>query len=225
MTEVSLLVTLLGFLLGAELQKRVKHPLCNPTLISTLGVLLYLWIGQLSYAQYQIHTRSIALLLGPAVVALAVPLHQQSGLLKKHFRSIAVGFLTGGVLVLGAATVLGHLLQLAPEPQAALTTMSSTSAISYATHQKLGFSGSLAAVVSIWTGIMGALLLPRWLSLLGIRDPVARGLTIGTLAHGIGTAQMVGEGELQTAVSSLGMGLNGLMTALLVPLLWRLLQG
>ncbi|GEM47655.1 LrgB family protein [Deinococcus cellulosilyticus] len=224
MTEVSLLITLIGFLLGMELQKRFPHPLVNPTLISILGVALYLGLTHVPYAQYRLHTEALQFLLGPAVVALAVPLYQQRDLLKAHLMSILLGFLTGGLTVLLVSFWLGKLLDLPPEAHLSLSTMSSTSPISLAVAQKLGFSGSLSAMVSIWTGILGALLLPPWLTRLGVRSPLLRGLTLGTLSHGIGTARMVQEGAVSTAASSLGMGLNGALTALLMPLVWHWLR-
>ncbi|GGJ24531.1 LrgB family protein [Deinococcus roseus] len=221
MNEVSLLVTVLGFVMGAELQKRVRHPLVNPTLISIVLVVLYLGLTRLPYPDYNVHTAGLQFLLGPAVVALAVPLHQQRHLLKTHLKTILLGFCSGGLTALMVSFLLGKLLHLLPEFHLALSTMSSTSPISLAVAQKQGFSGSLSALLSIWTGILGALLLPAWLHKLGVHSPLLRGLTLGTLSHGIGTARMVQEGELATAAGSLGMGLNGALTALLVPLIWH----
>lgn len=225
MNEISLLVTVAGFLLGAELQKRFPHPLVNPTLISIVVVLIYLGLGHVPYAKYRVHTEALQFLLGPAVVALAVPLHQQRHLLKAHLFPVLLMVLMGGLSVLGVSLLLGKLLHLTAETHLALSTMSSTSPISLAVAQKLGFPGSLSAIVSIWTGILGALLLPAWLTRLGVRSPLLRGLTLGTLSHGIGTARMVQEGTLSTASSSLGMGLNGALTALLMPFLWHWLGG
>ena len=221
MNEISLLVTVTGFLLGTELQKRFPHPLVNPTLISIVVVLIYLGLGQVPYANYRFHTEALQFLLGPAVVALAVPLHRQRHILKAHLFPVLLGVLTGGLTVLGVSFLLGKLLHLSAETHLALSTMSSTSPISLAVAQKLGFPGSLSAIVSIWTGILGALLLPAWLTRLGVDSPLVRGLTLGTLSHGIGTARMVQEGLLSTASSSLGMGMNGAVTALLMPFLWH----
>ena len=225
MNEISLLVTVAGFLLGAELQKRFPHPLVNPTLISIVVVLIYLGSGHVPYAKYRVHTEALQFLLGPAVVALAVPLYRQRHMLKAHLFPVLLSVLTGGLTVMGIAFLLGKVLHLTAETHLALSTMSSTSPISLAVAQKLGFPGSLSAIVSIWTGILGALLLPPWLTRLGVRSPLLRGLTLGTLSHGIGTARMVPEGTLSTASSSLGMGLNGALTALLVPFLWHWLGG
>lgn len=221
MNEASLLVTIGGFLLGLELQKRFPHPLVNPTLISIVLVVLYLGLTRLPYPEYQSQTHFLQYLLGPAVVALAVPLYLQRHILKTHLLTIVLGLLVGGCVALGLGFVLGKWLHLTPEFRLAFSTMSSTSPISLAIAQKQGFSGSLSAIVSIWTGILGAVFLPPWLSWFGVRSPLVRGLTMGLLSHGLGTARMVQEGPLNTAASSLGMGLNGALTALLAPLVWH----
>ena len=199
---------------------RTSSPLANPTLVAILLVGAGLGLSGLDYERYADATTPISFLLGPAVVALAVPLHQERETLLAHVRAL----LGGAVLGAAAAMLLGYAasraLGLNDDFALALTTRSATSPIAIAIADELEGAQALSAVLSITSGICGATFGPAVLDRLGVTVPEARGLAVGISAHGIGTARMLGESRTAGAGSSVGMGLGGLAVALVVPGLW-----
>lgn len=221
MAELACLAgTIVVYLLALRLRARTTSPVFNPTLVSILFLGAALGLTGTGYARYRDATQPISILLGPAVVALAVPLHQERDTLLRHGRALLLGALAGA----GAAMTLGwgaaHLLHADRDFSLALQTRTATSPISIAIADQLHGSKALSAVMSILGGIVGATFAPSLLTRLGVRGPVARGLAMGVSAHGIGTARMLQEGRLEGASSSVGMGLGGLVVALVIPGLW-----
>lgn len=202
------------------LRRRVRSPLLNPTLLAIAALVVVLAVADVEYDGFDDGTALITALLGPAVVALAVPLHRERATLVRHARALALGALAGagsGILVGWAAA---ELLGLSPSWALAVESRHATSPIAIAIADELGGAAALSAVVSILTGVAGATLGPAWLTLLGIRHPLARGLAHGVASHGIGTARMLEDGELEGASASVGMGLAGVLVAVLLPFGW-----
>ena len=217
--------TLAAYLAGMWIYGRLKlNPLANPVLIAIVIVVAVLISTGTSYATYFEGAQFVHFLLGPATVALAIPLYRQVEMLRRHapaiLASIAIGSATAVVTAIGVAWLFGGspttLLSIAPK--------SVTAPIAMALAEQIGGLPSLTAVLVVLTGITGAMLGPPVLNLLGITDWAARGLAIGTAAHGIGTARAVQVNEAAGAFAGLAMGLNGVLTAILLPLLWRLLM-
>jgi len=219
--ELACLVgTLAAYGLALLLQRHTSTPVANPTLVAVLVVGAVLGLTGLDYERYEDATAPISFLLGPAVVALAVPLHQERERILEHTRALLLGVVLGA----GAAMLLGYaasrLLALDDDFSLALTTRTATSPISIAIADELGRAPALSAVMSIMSGIFGATFGPAILDRLGVTLPGARGLAVGVTSHGIGTARMLGESRAAGATSSVGMGLGGLAVALVVPGLW-----
>lgn len=205
-------------------QRAGFNPLLNPVLLAILMLVSALTFTGTSYATYFDGAQFVHFLLGPATVALAVPLYLQFDRLKKLALPLAVALLAGSVTaivsVLGIAWALGAadstLLSLAPK--------SVTAPIAMGIAEKIGGIPSLTAVLVIMTGVSGAMMAKYVLDALRITDHGVRGFAVGIAAHGIGTARAFQVSEQAGAFAGLGMGLNGLVTALLVPLLlvlWR----
>jgi putative effector of murein hydrolase len=215
-----LAATLLVYVGALRIRARTSSPVFNPTLLSILFLGAALGLTHTGYERYRDATQPISLLLGPAVVALAVPLHEERETLLRHGRALLVGALAGA----GAAMLLGwgaaHLLGAERTFSLALQTRTATSPISIAIADELHGSKALSAVMSIIGGIFGATFAPPLLTRLGVVRPIARGVAMGVSAHGIGTARMLQEGRLEAASSSVGMGLGGLIVALVIPGLW-----
>ncbi len=203
-----------------RLRRRTTSPVLDPTLVAILVLGAALGLTHTGYPRYRDATQPISVLLGPAVVALAVPLHQERETLARHGRALLLGVLAGA----GAAMLLGwaaaHLLGAGRGFSLALQTRTATSPISIAIAGHLHGSKALSAVMSVIGGVAGATFAPALLTRLGVHRPVARGLAMGVSAHGIGTARMLQEGRLEAASSSVGMGLGGLVVALVIPGLW-----
>ncbi len=223
MVELACLAgTVAAWLAARRIQGRTGSPLANPTLLAVLALGAGLGLTGLRDADYAHATRPISFLLGPAVVALAVPLHRERATLAAHGRTLLLGVALGGGAALAIGWLAARVLALDDAFSLALTTRSATSPIAIAIAKELdGGAPALSAVLSILSGIFGATLGPAALDRAGVRLPVARGLAMGVSAHGIGTARMLAESRLAGASSSVGMGLGGLLVALVVPGLWR----
>ena len=212
-------LTLLVYALAQKLYQRTAAILCNPVFTSIVSIILLLLFLDIPYPSYVKGGQYILFLLGPAVVALAVPLYtrRQEILAKKVpiLVGIAVGALTSIVTASGLAWLLGGstdvVLSLAPK--------SVTTPIAIGIVEKIGGIAPLTAAIVVLTGCLGAICGPEFCRLIGVRDPAAMGLAIGTASHGIGTARMLEIDRLGGAVAGLAIGLNGLMTALLLPFL------
>ena len=190
------------------------NPLANPTLVAIVMLAVGIKVVGLDYASYAQSAAYLSFMLSPAVVLLAVPLFRQRRLVQESgsiiVGALAVGLPTGVGTAVGIAWLLGAdwrtLLSLAPK--------STTAGIS----EKIGAIPALTAVLVIMTGIVGAVCGPYAMRRLGINDPRAVGLGMGISAHGIGTARALQIGEVTGAFAGLGMGLNGIMTAIVLPI-------
>ena len=220
-----LTVTLLAYQLGTWLFRRFGcPPLLNPVLTAVLVLVILLKGTGTEYQTYFRGAQFIHFLLGPATVALAIPLYREIGIIRKTFMpiavSLAVGSLVGILSAVGIAWLLGGeriiLLTVAPK--------SITTPIAMGVSEQIGGLPSLTAVVVVLTGIAGAVIGDWVLDRLRILDHAARGMALGVASHGIGTAHAIQKNRTSGAFSALAMALNGLFTALLLPLLVRLLK-
>ncbi|GAA5435503.1 LrgB family protein [Deinococcus aquaticus] len=214
-----LTVTLLAFAAGVLAQLRVRSPLANPTLIGTLIVAALLLLTRAPYDTYLRDVQPLTTLLAPAVVALAVPLYRLRALLARQWRALLLGGLSGTLIAVAADAGLAHLLHLTPDAARALLTAPATSPVALQLAPFTQAPPALAATLAVLSGLIGALILPSTLSALGVTHPLARGIALGAVAHGIGTARAREEGEHTGAASSIGMGLAALSVTLLVALL------
>jgi predicted murein hydrolase (TIGR00659 family) len=218
-----LTLTLVAYQISFWLYRKGRFsPLLNPVLFSVIAIVVILTLTGTDYETYFDGAQFVHFLLGPATVALAIPLYRQFDRVRRSavavLASILVGSATAAASAVGIAWLLGGsqaaLVSLAPKSVTAPVAMGIT--------EQLGGLPSLTAVLVIMTGILGATVGPYLLNLLKIRDPAARGLAMGTASHGIGTARAMQVSEVAGAFSGLAMGLNALATALLLPLLWGL---
>jgi predicted murein hydrolase (TIGR00659 family) len=217
-------VTVFAFLAATRIARLGgNHPLLNPTLIAIVLIALGLEATRIPYETYLHGAHVIHFMLGPAVVLLAVPLFRQRAVIRASARLIAVGLAVGlpvGVLsAVGIAWGLGAtaqtILSLAPK--------SVTAGIAVGISEQIGGLQTLTIVLVIMTGITGAVLGPIIARLAHIEDPRVVGLAMGIASHGIGTARALQINETAGAFSGLAMGLNGVLTAILLPLLCSLL--
>lgn len=224
---LGLTLTLLAYQAAYWLYQRAGfNPLLNPVLLAIMMLVAALLVTDTPYAPYFDGAQFVHFLLGPATVALAVPLYLQFERLRRLALPLAGALLAGSVTAIisavGIAWVLGAgeatLLSVAPK--------SVTAPIAMGIAEKIGGIPSLTAVLVIMTGVSGAMMAKYVLDALRIADHGVRGFAVGVAAHGIGTARAFQVSEQAGAFAGLGMGLNGLITAVLMPLLlyaWRLL--
>jgi putative effector of murein hydrolase len=170
---------------------------------------------------YAAATRPLSWLLGPATVALAIPLFRERALLLRHGRSVAAGVLGGSVAGLASAVLLARLLHLAPVLVRTVAPKSVTTPVAMPIAARLGGSPEIAAAVVIATGLFGMALGPALLSRVGVHSKLGRGIALGTAAHGIGTAAAMGESRVTGAAAAVAMVLAAIATSLIAgPLVW-----
>ena len=222
----ALTVTLLAWLGALRLQRLLgRHPLANPVLFAVALLAGGLLAGGVEYRAYFQGAQFVHFLLGPATVALAVPLHRQWGAVRSSFPAAAAAVCLGGLFAALVSILLAGALHASPEVMASLAPRSVTTPVAMGIAESLGGLPALTATVVILSGITGAALGPMVLNLVRVRDMRARGLALGTASHGIGTARALSVDIVAGAFSGLAMGLNALASALLLPLLWHLLMG
>jgi putative effector of murein hydrolase len=197
-----------------------RRPYLNPTLIAMAALAATLLITGVPYAAYEHGTGILTALLGPAVVALAVPLHRERETLRRHAGTIALGAAAGASCAIAVGFAAAAAMHLAPAWALALSSRSATAPISIALAGELHGAAALSAVLSVLAGVAGAAFGPRWLDLVRVRHPVARGLAHGVASHGIGTARMLAETRLAGATAAVGMALGGVVVAFTLPLLY-----
>ena len=220
-----LTITLCAYVGGDWIyEKSGKNPLLNPVPIAIAVIAGLLWITGVPYEDYFEGAQFVHFLLGPATVALAVPLYQQLGALKKSGLSLFAGVLAGAVTASGCAVGFAWLGGASTETILSIAPKSVTAPIAMGIAEQLGGLPSLTAVLVILTGITGAVLGPLALNLFRIKDWRARGLAMGVAAHGIGTSRALQVNAVAGAFAGLAMGLNGLATAILLPLIFALIH-
>jgi predicted murein hydrolase (TIGR00659 family) len=219
-----LTLTLVAFQAGSWIYRRAgMNPLLNPVLLAVLAIVAILVSTGTPYPKYFEGAQFVHFLLGPATVALAIPLYRQLERVRRSAVAIFVSLLTGSLTAALSAVLLVKVLGGSRDTMISMAPKSVTAPVAMGISEQLGGLPSLTAVLVILTGILGAMLGPPLMNLLGIKDWAARGLAIGTASHGIGTARALQVSEVAGAFSGLAMGLNALATAALLPLLWRLL--
>ena len=219
-----LVLTVLAYLVGDRISQATgRHPVANPVLIAVMIVGGVLLLTGTPHARYFEGARFVHVLLGPATVALALPIIRHRALIRRQWRAILGAMVIGaGVGVISAAG-LAKALGLSAGTVASIAPKSVTAAIAMGISEQLGGTPPLTAVLVIATGILGAILITPLMNLIRVRDYAARGFAAGLAAHGIGTARALQVNEKAGTHAALAMGLNGLVTALLAPLLLMLL--
>jgi putative effector of murein hydrolase len=210
------------FVAGTWLYARSgKMPILQPVLIAIITISGVLLLTGFPYDRYSEATKPLHFLLGPAIVALAVPLYENLRKARKVILPVLGTVLVGGSLVIGSAVILGLLFRLGSAMEISLTTKSVTAPIALAVAGKIGGTVPLTILGVFTTGILGAVITPTILRLLGVSDPMVSGFTLGLTSHAFGIARSAELGTEAVAFATLGMTLMGCATAILVPLIFR----
>ena len=224
-SEIFILTLVIGvYLLSVWLYRKTRLNLLNPLLVSIPVLVAVTHVLSISYESFQQGSRIISFMLGPTVVVLGYLLYEQVAHLRENavsiITSVFVGCVTGILSVIFIARYFGadHALIVSLEPK------SVTTPIAMSIAEKSGGIPSIAAVVVIVVGIFGGIVGPFVLEKLGIRSKIARGLALGSAAHGLGTARAMELGTIEGAISGLAIGVMGIMTAILVPVIEMILN-
>lgn len=215
-----LTATLAAFLAGQWISaKGGNHPLLNPVLIAVALLIGVLQLSGTPYRAYFDGAQFVHFLLGPATVALAVPLFDNLAQVRRTLLPMAAALTAGCATAILASAGIAKLLGSGPEMIATVAPKSVTTPIAMGVAERLGGIPSLTAALVIATGVVGAIMAPPLVKLLGVTDERAGGFAIGVGAGGIGTARAFQISELLGTFSGIGMAFNGLLTAILTPLL------
>lgn len=200
------------YLLGMVIKKKVRFAICNPLLISIALTIAVLVLTGIDYNTYSESAKYLSYFLTPATVCLAVPLYQQLEQLKSNWKAILGGILSGVIASLVTIFVLSMLFGLGHEEYVTLLPKSITTAIGMGISEELGGYVTITVAVIVITGVFGNMIAETVCRLFRIREPIARGIAIGSASHAIGTARAMEMGEIEGAMSSLSIAVAGLLT-------------
>ncbi|MDR5806734.1 LrgB family protein [Caballeronia sp. LZ019] len=215
---LGLTTTLFAYLIAQWIYARCRfNPLANPVLIAVAILVAVLQISRTPYPTYFEGAQFVHFLLGPATVALALPLYRQLGNLRRLAAPLTVALVAGSMTAIVSAVAVASWLGASKQTIASLAPKSATTPIAMAVATSIGGIPSLTAVLVISTGIFGAAFARVILNTLRVTEPEARGFALGVASHGIGTARAFQISQQMGAFAGLGMGLNGILTSILVP--------
>ena len=210
-----LAVSCLAWWAGLWVQKKTGLLLCNPLVVASALIILFLTALHIPHANYDRGGALISLFLGPATAVLALNIYRQRQLLKAHFLPVLAGCLAGCLTSVGSVLLLCRLMAVEPEITASLLPKSVTTAIAVAIADSGGGIRSIAAAAVIAAGLTGALFSPLVARLCRVTDPIAQGVGIGASSHALGTSRALEIGPLQGAMSSVSLCVCGILTSVL----------
>lgn len=215
---LALTLTLAAYAIGQQLYERSgRHPLANPVLVAVLLVACSITVLGMPYARYFEGAQFVHFLLGTATVSLAIPIHQGWASLRGRTHVLLLALLAGGATSAVSALAVARLLGTDVQLVQGLWAKSVTAPIAMGIAERIGASPTLTAIYAVSTGILGAMLGRFVLDAIGLRAWWQRGFALGVAAHGIGTSRAFSVHPQAGAYASLGMGLHGVIGALLLP--------
>lgn len=218
-SEVFMLTLVMGtFLLGVWIYKRSKITLLQPLLISMVIIIPFLKITGIDYQTFYQQTRILNFMLGPSVVALGFVLYEQMEHIRGNVISILTAVFVGSIVGIVSVLLVAKLFGADELLMASLAPKSVTTPIAISLAEKNGGVPALTAAFVVICGLFGGLIGPLVLRRLGIKSKIARGLSLGSASHALGTVRALEMGALEGAISGLAIGIMGIMTALLIPL-------
>lgn len=217
-SEYFMLALTFGVFYAAKtLQRRLGWVLFNPILIAIAIIILFLLAMDIPYETYHEGAKLIEFWLKPAVVALGVPLYLQLSSIKRQFLPILASQTMGCVAGIVSVVVIAKMLGASNAVIMSLASKSVTTPIAMEVTQALGGIPSLTAAIVVITGLIGAIIGFKTLSVGHVHNPMALGLSMGAASHALGTSAAMDRDQFMGAYASLGLTLNGILTALLTP--------
>ena len=214
-----ILLTLVAFETGVLISKKFKYSFLNPLLIGNILIVGFLLITGISLESYNVGGDYLSVMLSPATVVLAVPLYRQISKLKQFWKPILAGIFAGSLTSLACVIVVSKLIGLSEILMLSLLPKSVTIPMGSVISAQIGGIPSVTIIAITVTGITGAVAAPAVCRFCHIKHKVAQGIAIGTASHALGTTRAMEMGEVQGAMSSLAIGIAGLFTAVVAPLI------
>ena len=205
-------LTFVTYQAGLWVKKKVKIDLANPLLVASLMTIAILLALGIDYETYNYGAEYVSTLLTPATVSLAIPLYRQLELLKNYPKAILISIAAGVLTAMGSILIMSILFGLSHEQYVTLLPKSITAGIATGVSEKMGGMVTLTLVSITITGIGGNIIAEPVLKLFRIKEPIAKGLAVGTASHALGTAKAMEMGEAEGAMSSLSIVVAGVLT-------------
>jgi predicted murein hydrolase (TIGR00659 family) len=224
-TVFAIAVTVGAYALSLTARRRYPSPLTTPVLFSTIIVIAVLLMAGVSFEDYRPAKEIMTFLLGPATVALAIPLYKNRRAFFSQLVPASLGLLAGSLGTMIVAGLSARIFGFSPELLSSIAIKSTTVPIAVEIARIVHGNPTLTAIFVVITGMIGASFGPWLMDRLDITHPVSRGLALGTISHGQGTAQAASESELSGAVAAVAMGLGAICTSLAAPWLIPLFLG
>lgn len=209
-----ILISIGSYLLGRYLQNKFRIILFNPLLFSTVFTVLFLLVFKIDYTTYYEKANYLYYLLTPTTVCLAIPLYEQIKPLKANFSAIIIGISAGVLASLCSILLFSVMFHFSHEMYLTLLPKSITAAMGMSVSEELGGIPSLTVPIIIMTGITGNIFAEKVCKLLRIKEPIARGIAIGSSSHAMGTVKAMEMGEIEGAMSSLSIAVAGVLTVI-----------
>ncbi len=220
-----LALTLMAYAAGdAAWRRSGRKPWVNSVLVAVVILATILWLTRTPYGTYFEGAQFVHFLLGPATVALALPLYDNLARLRRAALPVVAALIAGSATAAGSAVGIAALFGVGPAELASLAPKSATAPVAIGISESIGGAPTLTAVLVILTGITGAVAATPVLNALGIRDWRARGFATGVASHGLGTARAFQVNPTAGAFAGLGMALNAVATAFIAPLVLALFR-
>ena len=218
-----ILLSLVAFEIGVTISKKFKYSFLNPLLIANILIVGFLLTTEISLESYNVGGDYISVMLSPATVVLAVPLYRQISKLKQFWKPILAGIFAGSLTSLACVIVVSKLVGLSETLMLSLLPKSITIPMGSVVSAQIGGIPPVTIIAITITGITGAVAAPAVCKFCRIKHKVAQGIAIGTASHALGTTRAMEMGEVQGAMSSLSIGVAGLFTAIVTPIILSLI--
>ena len=205
-------ISIITYEIGVLIKKKLKLAIFNPLLISIALIIVFLLAFHIKYNVYESGAQDLSYFLTPATVALAVPLYEQIEPLKKNWKAVVAGILSGALTSALCVLAVALIFQLDHKQYVTLLPKSITTAIGMGLSEELGGIVTITVAVIVVTGVIGNMFAESICKLFHITDPVAKGIGIGSASHAMGTAKAMEMGEIEGAMSSLSIAVSGLLT-------------
>jgi len=213
-----MLLTLLAYYIGIKIFEKTKKTYLQPILTATVLIILLLKGMKIDFEFYNNQNQFLNFMLAPAAVTLAIPLYRNMHILKKHFLPILMGVTSGCIVTITTCILLGKLLGTEKQIIISMIPKGVTNPIAIEVSEIIGGIPSLTVALVVFTGIFGGSFGPEVLNKLRIKNRIARGIALGSMTHAVGTARAFKESETEGSMSSLALGLAGIITAIISPI-------
>ena len=214
-----IILTIIAYEIGVSIRNKWRNPLLNPILIATILIIGFLTITGIDYETYKVGGDYISFFLGPVTVILAVPLYRHIQAFKKNWLPVLAGIFVGSTTSVICVIICAKFFGLSKTLMLSLIPKSITIPMGSVVSDQIGGIPSVTIVAIVITGITGAVTAPLVCRFFRIKNPVAQGVAIGTSSHALGTTKAMEIGEVQGAMSSLSIGVAGVVTVFITPVL------